>query len=213
MTSRRAAPSRRLAAVTETPSVTAGTADRLSFRHADHHLSDEVVAAAKRGEAAAWEMAYLAYGRELRGFLMVRLQNRDDAEEAFSETFFRALDRIGSLRTVTADAFRAWLYRIARNVATDRIRVRGRLVLSAAAADGHDLLVDDLDRGVVAGEEALAVRRAFAGLDHDDQEVLWLRQCAGLSSEEVGRIVGKRPGTVRMQQQRALTALSRRLQL
>jgi DNA-directed RNA polymerase specialized sigma24 family protein len=35
--------------------------------------------------------------------------------------------------------------------------------------------------------------------------------CAGLSSDEVGDIVGKKPGTVRMQQLRALEAMARQL--
>ncbi|MGH9157744.1 MAG: RNA polymerase sigma factor [Acidimicrobiales bacterium] len=193
--------------------VTAGTSGRLSTRQAARHLSDEVVAAAKAGETAAWEAAFLTYGRELKGFLMVRLQDREDAEEAFSETFLRAIDRSGSLRKHSADAFRAWLYRIARNVATDRLRVRGRLVYLADPPDSADLLLGDCDDAMVASEESAAVRCAFAELPRDDQEVLWLRQCAGLSSQEVGAVVGKRPSAVRMQQQRALIALSRRLEL
>lgn len=193
--------------------VTSGADGRLSFRQAAHHLSDEVVAAAKRGENAAWEAAFLTYQRELRGFLMVRLQDREDAEEAFSETFLRAQDRIDTMRKDSANAFRAWLYRIARNVANDRLRIRGRLVYVADPAEEADLLLGDFDDSLVLSEEAAAVRRAFASLDRDDQEVLWLRVCAGLGSEEVGRIVGKRPGAVRMQQQRALTALSRRMGL
>ena len=108
------------------PNVTGATGERLSSQAGRGHLTDEAVAAAKRGEAAAWEAAYVAYGRELKGFLMVRLNDRDDAAEAFSETFFRAFERIGSLRTSTANGFRAWLYRIARNVATDRLRARAR---------------------------------------------------------------------------------------
>ena len=48
-------------------------------------------------------------------------------------------------------------------------------------------------------------------LSPDDREVVWLRVCAGLSSDEVGDIVGKKAGTVRMQQLRALEAMARQL--
>lgn len=193
--------------------VTPSTGERLSPKRSASHLTDEVVEACKRGDPAAWEAAYAAYGRELKGFLMVRLNDRDDASEAFSETFFRAFERIGSLRTSTANGFRAWLYRIARNVATDRLRARRRVVYVADPQDGADLLLAGFDDAMVGTEEVATVRRAFAELDEDDREVLWLRVCADLSSDEVGQIVGKRPGTVRMQQQRALVALSRRLEL
>ena len=55
------------------------------------------------------------------------------------------------------------------------------------------------------------MRAALASLPADDREVVWLRVCAGLTSEQVGEIVGKRPGAVRMQQLRALEAMARKL--
>jgi RNA polymerase sigma-70 factor (ECF subfamily) len=174
------------------------------------HLADEVVEAAKRGDRRAWEAAYAAYGKGLMGFLVLRLGDRDDASEALSETYLRALEKIRSLRG-GADSFRAWLFRIARNVATDRLRARSRLVLEAEPAEGVDIMLAGPDDRVVAAEEAAAVRTALATLPADDREVLWLRVCAGLSSDEVGQIIGKRPGAVRMQQLRALEAMARRL--
>src|SRR5579884_3244871 len=89
-------------------------------------LDDEVVEATRRGERWAWEAAYQAYAKALTGFLVLRLRDRDEVAEALSETFLRALDRASTFRG-DANSFRAWLFRIARNVATDRFRVRQRL--------------------------------------------------------------------------------------
>ena len=175
------------------------------------HLDDDTVEAAKRGDRHAWEAAYLAYGKGLMGFLVLRLGDRDDASEALSETFLRALEKIRSLRG-GADAFRAWLFRIARNVATDRLRHRQRVYLEAAVPDTADLVLGGPESAVIAAEDAAEVRAAFATLGPDDREVVWLRVCAGLSSDEVGRIVGKKAGTVRMQQLRALDTMSRQLE-
>ncbi|HZU72778.1 MAG TPA: sigma-70 family RNA polymerase sigma factor [Acidimicrobiales bacterium] len=175
-------------------------------------LGDSVVEATKRGERWAWEAAYRAYARGLTGFLVLRLGSREEAAEALSETFLRALDRADTFRG-GADAFRAWLFRIARNVATDRIRALARAPRGDHEVDPVDLLLTDPDEQVIAREDAHAVRSALATLDPDDQEILWLRICARLSSAEVGEIVGKRPGAVRMQQQRALAALARRMGL
>jgi RNA polymerase sigma-70 factor (ECF subfamily) len=174
------------------------------------HLSDEVVDAVKRGDRRAWEAAYDTYGKGLMGFLVLRLGDRDDAAEALSETFLRALEKIEGLRG-GADAFRAWLFRIARNVATDRLRSRARLTLEAEPDETVDLLTGGPVEQVIAAEDAVAVRRALASRPSDDREVVWLRVCAGLSSDEVGDIVGKKPGTVRMQQLRALEAMARQL--
>jgi RNA polymerase sigma-70 factor (ECF subfamily) len=174
------------------------------------HLSDEVVDAVKRGDRRAWEAAYDTYGKGLMGFLVLRLGDRDDAAEALSETFLRALEKIEGLRG-GADAFRAWLFRIARNVATDRLRSRARLTLEAEPDETVDMLTGGPVEQVIAAEDAVEVRRALASLPSDDREVVWLRVCAGLSSDEVGDIVGKKPGTVRMQQLRALEAMARQL--
>src|SRR3954470_20337863 len=119
--------------------VTQPRRERLTRTDRSGHLQDEVVEAAKRGDRAAWEAAYVAYGKGLMGFLVLRLGDRDDAAEALSETFLRALEKIRSLRG-GADAFRAWLFRIARNVATDRMRARGRISLVADTAESADLI-------------------------------------------------------------------------
>jgi RNA polymerase sigma-70 factor, ECF subfamily len=192
-------------------SVTADGQMRLPVRVAPGgHLDDSVVEAAKGRDRVAWEAAYAAYGKGLMGFLVLRLGDRDDASEALSETFLRAIEKVPTLRG-GADAFRAWLFRIARNVATDRLRVRSRIVLRAEPDDSADSMVAGPDDRAVAREESAEVRRALSTLPPDDREVVWLRVCAGLSSEDVGRIVGKRPGAVRMQQLRALEAMAKRM--
>jgi RNA polymerase sigma-70 factor (ECF subfamily) len=173
-------------------------------------LDDQAVEGTKRGEGWAWEAAYRAYARALTGFLVLRLGNQDDVAEALSETFLRALDRAGTFRG-DANAYRAWLFRIARNVANDRLRTRQRAPNADHDIDPADLLLGDHDDRLIAAEDASAVRDALDSLDPDDREVVWLRVCARLSSAEVGEIVGKKPGAVRMQQQRALLALARHM--
>lgn len=169
-------------------------------------LDDATVELAKRGNRASWEAAYLAYGRALMGYLVLRLDNRDDAAEALSETFTRAIDKASSFRG-DAYAFRAWLFSIARNVSTDQQRFRSRLVLLAEQPERdnrHEPSGEDL---AILEEDRLGVRRAFAKLTQAEREILWLRVCAGLPAAEVGQVLRKKPGTVRMQQLRALQAL------
>ena len=53
------------------------------------------------------------------------------------------------------------------------------------------------------------MRVAFERLAPEERELLELRVQGGLSSEEVGVLLGKRPGAVRMAQARALQRLRR----
>lgn len=169
-------------------------------------LGDAGVVAAKRGDPAAWEAAYRAYGKALMGYLMVRLDNREDAAEALSETFTRAISKASTLRG-DSYAFRAWLFTIARHVSTDQHRGHARVFVVGNQPDQEDRSQPSGEDVTIFHEDLAELRRCFACLPKPDQEVLWLRVCSGLSAAEVGEVVGKRPGAVRMQQMRALESL------
>ena len=169
-------------------------------------LDDAAVSAARGGDPSSWEAAYLAYGGALMGYLMLRLDNRDDAGEALSETFARAIDKSSSFRG-DAYAFRAWLFRIARNVSTDQYRHRARLVVVPDQPDSADTPQPSGEDLAILHEDVAEVRRGFGRLSQSDQEVLWLRVCSGLSAADAGAVLGKKAGAVRMQQLRALEAL------
>lgn len=175
-------------------------------------LDDITVEAAKRGDPSSWEAAYLAYGRALMGYLMVRLDNRDDASEALSETFVRAISKASSFRG-DAFAFRAWLFTIARHVSTDQHRRRARLVVVPDQPDTEDGAQPSSEDVAIRNEDVIEMRKGFARLSPADREVLWLRVCSGLSAADVGEILGKRAGAVRMQQMRALESLRGQVRL
>lgn len=197
----------------EPSDVTEATFGRLSqYAKATPHLSDEVVAAVKRGgpEAeAAWTAIYLAYAGGLKRFLLLKLRHRRSVDDALSTTFVRAIGRIEKFRGGTTPELRGWLFSIARNLALDSIAADRKLDY-LAEYDGPDLLAPEGDARLIAAADVAHLRKLLAELDPDDREVLWLRIAVGLDSETVGRIVGKSPGAVRMQQMRALAALTRR---
>ena len=65
---------------------------------------------------------------------------------------------------------------------------------------------DEVDAAVLADA---AVRSLVSCLPRDQAEIVLMRVIGGLSAEEVGRVVGKRPATVRVLQHRALRRLAR----
>ncbi len=122
-----------------------------------------------------------------------------------SEIMVRALERIDRFRW-KAGGFDAWLFGILRNVVLEGYRRD-----AMARRDGTfrpDIPASDepLDT-IIDNEKAAHLRYAFAGLTDDEQEILELRVVAGLSAEDLARVIGKRAGTVRMAQNRALSRL------
>ena len=107
------------------------------------------------------------------------------------------------------DAFRAWLFTLARRRLIDSYRRAGRrrtepLSHDVEAASGGP---DDEAIGRVDVEET--VDGLYERLPADQAEVVVLRVVGGLSVATVARITGKQPGHVRVLQHRALRRLRR----
>jgi RNA polymerase sigma-70 factor (ECF subfamily) len=163
-----------------------------------------LVLRAQDDDPDAWEALYRLSYPALLAYARRRLWGRTDADDAVSETFARAYNRIADF-SWTGGGVMAWLFGILRNVVLEAQR-RNRRV-NPALVDGDDRVEDDCVDGLLLDEEAAAVRAAFATLGADDQEILELRVMSALCAEEVAAVVGKRPGAVRMAQSRALARL------
>ena len=128
------------------------------------------------------------------------------------ETFVnvvRSIDRFEG----SESAFRAWVFAIARNEATDEQR---RAIRHPSAP----ALVEELEahgpRGDVEHEamEGLAsdrICRLLDALTADQRDVLLLRIIGGLSIDQVAAAVGRKPGAVKMLQARGLAAIRREI--
>lgn len=118
-----------------------------------------------------------------------------------------------NLRSFAGDeqAFRAWLFSIARSKLIDHVRRSSRR--PASPTDPH--VMEDTSP-TAASEDSLTAREAIeelvAGLSDEQADIVLLRVVGGLSVEEVAAIVGKRPGAVRVAQHRALRRVARQLQ-
>ena len=106
-----------------------------------------------------------------------RLLARDAADDAFQETFLRALRAYPSLEH--GRHLRAWVLTIARNVATDFYR-RERIT----SADVPDL--ESVDEPLPYEE----LRRLTAGLPQKERAAVFLRYGYDLSYEDIGNALG-----------------------
>jgi RNA polymerase sigma-70 factor (ECF subfamily) len=140
-----------------------------------------------------------------------------DARDIVQESFARALQYFGGFRGGDA---RSWLLRIVRNTAFTWLGSRPATVV--AEPDGRGELLEpapgsgaapaaDPLGAVIRDEEALALRRAIAGLPVEYREVLVLREFEDLAYREIAAIIGCPIGTVMSRLARARDELAARM--
>ena len=122
-----------------------------------------------------FERFYETWSGEILAFLRGRL-GRDEAEDAFQETFLRALRAYGRLEH--GDDLRAWAYTIASRVAIDMHR------RSTPAADVPDQ--ETVDEPLPREE----LRRLTAELPPTERAAVVLRYGFDLSYEQIGGALG-----------------------
>lgn len=168
------------------------------------------VHAASRGDEQAFRVVYrLVHPGLLR---YVRVLVGDDAEDVVSEAW---LQIVRDLSKFTGDgpAFRGWASTIARHRALDHLRHHRRRPAQAtppedmpeptADKDAAELALDSLSTdGAVA---------LIASLPLDQAEAVMLRVVLGLDAQAAAKVLGKRPGAVRMAAHRGLRRLAENL--
>ena len=161
---------------------------------------------ASRGDVAAFGRLYDRHVEAIYRYVYYRVRDDAEAEDLTSDVFMRALRAI--TRYEPRQAFLAWLYRIARNAVIDRARRGGRQVSFEDALEhpGVDRIVEP-DSELLSRSDSDMLRTALGKLTPLQQEVIVLRFLEGYSTQEIARIVGKREGTIRGIQFRAIGAL------
>jgi RNA polymerase sigma-70 factor (ECF subfamily) len=171
---------------------------------------EATLAEARRGSGRAFEALYHENARHLQAFL--RARRADDPSAVTNEAFRRAFDGLARFEGHSQGQFRAWVFAIARNLLIDEQRQRARrpeLVLLAEPAERAG--PEDVEAQVMAGLDEDSARALLDELPPDQREVLLLRIIGELTTEEVGDLLGKRPGAVRALQMRGLRRLRRLL--
>ncbi len=139
------------------------------------------------------------YSDAIFAYLYRLLDSRETAEELVQETFLRAFGARQKLAQVANP--RAWLYRVATNVAFDALR-RGRRFAWLPWSLADELHVPQGDQAESVRERD-AVARALAALPPAYRAALLLYVYDGLSMLEVADALGIREGAAKMRLRRA----------
>jgi RNA polymerase sigma-70 factor (ECF subfamily) len=163
-----------------------------------------VIERAKAGDKAAFEYLVISYQRKVVGVAWRMLGNQEDARDAAQDTFLKAYKYLNSF-DATQD-FSGWLYRIAVNACRDIARKRqgsDRMISFEVEheAGNFDRLAspDNVEAMAIKAQQRALISEALKSLSEKERSAVVLRDLEGLETEEVARILGSSPATVRSQ--------------
>lgn len=139
-----------------------------------------------------WGAVYRTTYQELVRYLHRRVWDVERAQDLAQEAFARALDH-------DPDNPRAWLFRVATNLAMDEsrsvLRRRRHLTLLKGEAAAEERSAPAADEELEQQERSTMVRMALEALAERDREVLQLWD-AGLNYDEISAQTGLARGSI-----------------
>ncbi len=176
-------------------------------------LSFALVQRAQAGDAEAFGQLYDRYLDQVFRYVYYRVGTQQVAEDLTSETFLRALRRIGSFTWQGRDVG-AWFVTIARNLIADHYksgRYRLELTTEDVTGSGPAPAVAGPESEVLETMQNEVLLSAVKQLGAEQQECIVLRFLQGLSVAETAQAMDKNEGAVKALQYRATRALGRLL--
>ena len=162
------------------------------------------------GDAAAVEELFLRHHGAAYGLCCRLTSDSTASEDLVQETFMRVLRSAHTFRG--GSGFRAWFFRIVRNVCVDHWRIherRSRAVEGWRVRRGDDESTVGPLPGGGAPERPLVARleRALSELSSDQREVLVMSRYHDMSYAEIAEVTDSTAGAVKVRAHRAMKAL------
>jgi len=165
---------------------------------------EEIAGDSSRAEIVA--RLFREHNDALVSFLALRLKSQHDAKEVAQEAYVRLLQLDRSDGAI--GLLRAYLFRIASNLAIDRLRHRTVRWQTAEAVKAELFETfrphDDVERGLVASEELDFVRKALGELPKPCQRAFWMHRAQGSTVAEIAVVLKVTERMVRHHLSRAL---------
>ncbi|MCU1241182.1 MAG: polymerase sigma-54 factor RpoN [Candidatus Acidoferrum typicum] len=181
----------------------------------DEHL---LVAAAKAGDAAAFEELVNRYEKKIFRLTMNITRNNEDAEDAMQDAFMKAYSHLD--RFQEDSRFYTWLVRIAANEALMRLRKRrpNQFSLDEPIESEDDFIPQQIEDWGPSPEQRFAqtemrdiLRGVIEELPPDFRIVFLLRDVEGLSTQDTAEAVGISEAAVKSRLLRARLKLRQKL--
>ena len=154
---------------------------------------------------------YNEYFDKIAHYAYVRIGDKIEAEDIASAVFLKALESLKKYEE-RGLPMQAWLFKIAHNLVVDHLR---RVTKKKTVPIETVEIVDKADPQSAAelNFEMQRVARAMTRLADEQAEIIRLRFFGGLTSREVGSMLGKSDGAVREMQRAAMEKIRKLLNI
>ena len=166
-----------------------------------------LVERAASGDIEAFGKLYTIHVERIYRYVFYQVKDKMTAEDITEEVFIKAWRAIDSCKG-RGETFSSWLYRIAHNCTIDTLRSRQKRLAMETEATA------DVSYSKQEAEVSLKRRElleAIARLPQNQKQVIVLKFIEGLDNQEIGQVMNKNQGAIRVLQMRALAALRQRL--
>ena len=168
--------------------------------HVASHVIDPTVAAAQRGDEAAFASLYDTHAACIHALCLGLAADRATAADLVQDVFVRAWERLATFRGESA--FATWLHRLAVNVVLESVRrghrrsLRVQIAADLQVVDGRDAgaSLDAAAPGIEPGV-AMDLEHAIARLSAGMRAVFVLHDVEGYQHAEIGEKLGIAEGT------------------
>jgi RNA polymerase sigma-70 factor, ECF subfamily len=178
--------------------------------------TDRPAVEAARQDPRRFEALYRKYLAQVYSFALYELRNHHLAEDVTARTFTSALAGLARFRERDANpsapsSFRPWLFQIARNEIANERRSQRRHPEAPLEAAIERAAADDPPAEVIRRDELAAAWQAMEQLPEERRRALVLRFVLEMSTAEIGALMNRSEGAVRVLVHRALRSVARSL--
>lgn len=171
---------------------------------------NSLVRRAKKGDKEAFGKIYDQFVNRIYRFVLIRVNSNAEAEDLTQIIFTKALEHIHSYKQKGLP-FAAWLFRIARNTVIDYYRRKGRHFHQSLETIVELSVPDKALSNLGKKERNKTIRQAIRKLPDKYQETITLRFIEEMSYKEIGKVISKSDGAVRIMAHRAIKQLKKEL--
>ncbi len=177
---------------------------------ADAIRDEQLIEDVARGDRHAIEVLYDRYSSAVFGLALKTLRDREAAEEAVQEVFWRVWQRAKSFDRNRS--FAPWLFGIAHNYCIDELRRRRARPQSVYEDDEHPILSGiadstDVSEAALESEQRRIVQSALQQLPVEQRQALELAYFGGLTQQEIAARLGNPLGTIKTRMRLGLQKL------